>query len=91
MADHDHSYKLLFSHASLVRDLLQGFVLESWVADLDLSTLEKTASTFVGDALSERERFTLIANGLSFVIYSLAFSPIYNFSGFIRVIYFKVI
>jgi len=33
MADHDHSYKLLFSHAALVRDLLQGFVLESWVAD----------------------------------------------------------
>jgi len=42
MADHEHSYKLLFSHAALVRDLLQGFVQEAWVADLDLSTLENT-------------------------------------------------
>jgi len=26
MADHDHSYKQLFSHTELVRDLLVGFV-----------------------------------------------------------------
>jgi hypothetical protein len=28
VADHDHSYKLLFSHAEMVRDLLEGFVKE---------------------------------------------------------------
>ena len=55
MADHDHSYKLLFSHAALVRDLLQGFVHESWVADLDFSTLENTARSFTSDDLRERE------------------------------------
>jgi len=55
MADHDHSYKLLFSHASLVRDLLQGFVLEPWVADLDFSTLENTARSFTSDDLRKRE------------------------------------
>jgi len=38
MADHDHSYKQLFSHAALVRDLLQGFVQESWVGDYKGST-----------------------------------------------------
>lgn len=28
---HDHSYKLLFSHPEMVRDLLTGFVKEDWV------------------------------------------------------------
>ncbi|HET6629820.1 MAG TPA: transposase, partial [Woeseiaceae bacterium] len=35
MADHDHSYKLLFSHPAMVRDLLQGFVNADWLAELD--------------------------------------------------------
>ncbi len=30
MADHDHSYKQLFSHPDLVSDLLEGFVREKW-------------------------------------------------------------
>ncbi len=55
MADHDHSYKQLFSHAALVRDLLQGFVQEAWIDDLDLATLEKTQSSYVSDDLRERE------------------------------------
>ncbi len=55
MVDHDHSYKQLFSHAELVRDLLRGFVQEAWIDDLDLSTLEKTQSSYVSDDLRERE------------------------------------
>ena len=35
MADHDHSYKHLFSHAEMVRDLLQGFVQEQWIEALE--------------------------------------------------------
>jgi hypothetical protein len=31
MADHDHSYKLLFAHCRMMRDLLEGFVGESWL------------------------------------------------------------
>src|SRR5690554_1576078 len=31
---HDHSYKLLFSHPEMVKDLLTGFVKEAWVAQL---------------------------------------------------------
>ena len=31
--DHDHSHKLLFSHAERVADLLRGFVLEDGVAE----------------------------------------------------------
>ncbi len=28
MSKHDHSYKLLFSHAAIVEDLLRGFIHE---------------------------------------------------------------
>lgn len=51
---HDPGYKLLYSHVAMVRDLLQGFVPGHWVAALDLSTLEKCASSYVSDDLRER-------------------------------------
>ena len=41
MRDHDHSYKLLFSHPRMVEDLLRGFVHEEWVERIDFSTLER--------------------------------------------------
>jgi predicted transposase/invertase (TIGR01784 family) len=55
MADHDHGYKLLFSHPEMVRDLLLGFVREDWVAHLDFDTLEPVNKSFVSDDLRERE------------------------------------
>lgn len=55
MADHDHAYKLLFSHREMVADLLRGFVHEDWVEELDFSTLEKVDASFVGDDLRSRE------------------------------------
>lgn len=55
MPDHDNGYKLLFSHAELVADLIHGFVREDWVADLDLATLEKTGAGYVSDELRNRE------------------------------------
>lgn len=55
MADHDNGYKLLFSHAPMVADLLRGFVKERWVQDLDLSTLERVSGGYVSDDLRDRE------------------------------------
>ncbi len=55
MADHDHSYKHLFSHPELVRDLLLGFIKEKWVEKLDLNTLEKVNGNYISDDLRERE------------------------------------
>jgi len=55
MADHDHSYKLLFSHPEMVRDLLQGFVHQAWVKQLDFSTLERVNGSYISDDLRERE------------------------------------
>ncbi len=40
MHEHDSSYKLLFSHAEMVADLLRGFVKKEWVNALDFSTTE---------------------------------------------------
>jgi hypothetical protein len=55
MAEHDHSYKLLFSHPRMVQDLLQGFVHEDWVRQADFSTLERVSGSYVSDDLRERE------------------------------------
>ena len=52
---HDQSYKLLFSEPEIVIDLLQGFVHEEWVKELDFSTLEKVSGSYISDDLRARE------------------------------------
>lgn len=54
MANHDSSYKHLFSHARMVEDLLKGFVKEDWIDGLDFSTLEKVNGSYVSDDLRDR-------------------------------------
>ena len=54
MGKFDTSYKQFFSHAQMVRELLQGFVNESWVKQIDFSTLEKCNNSYVTDDLRER-------------------------------------
>jgi predicted transposase YdaD len=53
MAEHDQSYKKLFSHQKMVADLLR-FIDEPWVKRLDLESLETVKSSFVSDTLRER-------------------------------------
>jgi predicted transposase YdaD len=53
--DHDHSYKLLFSHRDMMADLLRGFVTAEWVHTVDLTTLERVQSSQVSDNLRDRE------------------------------------
>ena len=55
MANHDNSYKLLFSHPEMVRDLLRGFIREAWIRQLDFSSLEKFSGGYVSDNLRGRE------------------------------------
>src|SRR5690606_41224541 len=54
MTTHDHSYKLLFSHPQMVRDLLEGFIREDWLAELDFHSLQKVNATYITDDLRER-------------------------------------
>lgn len=53
--DHDGSYRLLFSHARMVADLLRGFVRAPWAERLDPGTLEKRSEISIGDRLDRRE------------------------------------
>lgn len=55
MAQHDNSYKLLFSDPAMVRDLITGFVREEWVKQLDLNSLEKVSGSYITDELRDRE------------------------------------
>ena len=55
MNTHDPSYKLLFSHPQMVRDLLLGFIDEPWVGELDFDTLEQVSGSYVTDDLRDRE------------------------------------
>src|SRR2546428_488573 len=52
--EHDASYKLLFSHARMVEDLLRGFVHEAWVRDVDWTTLERVSDSQISDDLRSR-------------------------------------
>lgn len=53
---HDNGYKLLFSHAEMVADLLREFVGEDWVRNLDFPSLEKIPTENVSEkALQRRE------------------------------------
>jgi hypothetical protein len=54
MGDHDHSYKLLFAHPRMVRDLLEGFIGGTWIDQLDFSTLERVSENYVSDDLRAR-------------------------------------
>ncbi len=53
---HDSGYKLLYSHAPMVRDLLLGFVPGALVDAIDFSTLERCNGSYVTDDLRERAK-----------------------------------
>ncbi len=55
MVDHDQGYKQIFSHQKMVIDLIQGFIHEDWVAQLDFDSLEKVSGSYVSDDLRDRE------------------------------------
>jgi len=51
---HDAAYKNLFSNAEMVASLIRDFVPESFVTDLDFSTLERCSGSYVTDDIRER-------------------------------------
>ncbi|MES2740317.1 MAG: Rpn family recombination-promoting nuclease/putative transposase [Pseudomonadota bacterium] len=52
--DHDASYKLLFSHPEMVRDLLTAFAPFPWARQLELAAFERVNASYVGDAGQQR-------------------------------------
>ena len=55
MPGQDSSYRLLFSHQEVVRDLLTGFVHGSWMATVELDSIERVSGSYVTDDLCNRE------------------------------------
>jgi len=53
--EHDNSYKQLFSHPRMIKDLLQGFIRQQWISQLDFRTLTKVSGHYVSDDLRDRE------------------------------------
>jgi predicted transposase YdaD len=53
--NHDRAYHRLFSHPEMVRDLVRLFIHEPWVADLDLSRLERVNAKLHADNLTQRD------------------------------------
>jgi putative YhgA-like transposase len=51
---HDPGYKAIFSHETMVKELLRGFIREDWIERLDFSTLERLGNSFVSADLRER-------------------------------------
>ena len=54
-AHHDSGYKYLFSHAELVRELLETFAPPGVAAQLDYATLRREIGHYVTPALKQRE------------------------------------
>ena len=52
---HDNSYKSLFSHPEMVRDLIVGFLPAELVQDFDMNSLERQNGNYVTDDLRERK------------------------------------
>ncbi len=53
--NHDAAFKKIFSHPQIVRDLIEGFIHEDWVKDIDFSTLRKANIAYT--AADNRQRF----------------------------------
>ena len=53
--NHDARYKRFFSNPILLRELLESFVNEAFIHDLDFSTLKRVDKSYVTEAFRERE------------------------------------
>jgi len=71
---HDFGYKRLFSNVTIFRQLLESFVDEPWVKELDFSEAAPVEHSFISDAYKETESdliYKLKLNGQDVFIYVL--------------------
>ncbi len=55
MVDHDSTYRQFFSSPEMVKDLLTGFINESWLEELDFDRMEPVETSFISEAMQNRE------------------------------------
>ena len=61
---HDSGYKRLFSNHTIFRQLLETFVAEPWVKELDFSRCETVDKSFISEHYKETESDLLYRVGL---------------------------
>lgn len=76
MGQYDLSYKLFFSHARMIRELLRDLIGEAWVERIDLASAELVPASFVSGKMKSREsdiiwRFRRRDNGEPVYLYIL--------------------
>ena len=57
---HDSGYKKLFSNKVIAQQLLESFVHEEWIKEIDFTQLEALDKSFVSDEYRERESDLLL-------------------------------
>lgn len=71
---HDSGYKKLFSNRTIFRQLVETFIAESWVKDLDFSTCETLDKSFIAEHYKETESdliYKIKLHGKTIYIYVL--------------------
>jgi hypothetical protein len=76
--NYDSSYHKVFSNPEMVKDLMQHFVKEGWVAQLDFSTLQRVNAKFHSDQGKRREgdvifKVNTIKGGIAYLYLLLEF------------------
>ncbi len=72
--EHDRRYKRIFSHPYFIQKLLESFVNESFIKDLDFSTLKRVEKSFINADFNEKESdliFTIQFKGKTIYIFLL--------------------
>jgi hypothetical protein len=55
LGQHDLSYRLFFSHARMVCDLLREMIGEDWVELIDFDSAERVNASFISEKRRNRE------------------------------------
>ena len=58
MPDHDATYKAFFSHKEMLYDLVQGYIPEIQMDDIDWSSSERVSESYIARALGDQRRYS---------------------------------
>jgi len=75
---HDSGYKLLFSKKTIFRQLMETFVDEPWVSEVDFSQAETIDKSFIDAITKKLKAISFIAWGLEGAMFIFMFYS--NFS-----------
>jgi predicted transposase/invertase (TIGR01784 family) len=57
MAQHDEHYQAIFTYPEIIQQLLESFIKQDWVSELDFTTLEKVNAHYVSQGKRKRKRY----------------------------------